>query len=143
LTTRQARAPTLEGIADAAVEAAARHLIGLADAVPASGVLIDLTIDGTRCLLTRVVEVAPELQTLSPREQEIARMVGRGYTNKEIAKVLEISSWTVSTHLRRIFSKLDVTTRAAMVAKLLNGPQHAEAESPGVFDLDAVRSAAG
>jgi DNA-binding CsgD family transcriptional regulator len=45
-------------------------------------------------------------------------MVADGFTNKEIASVLEISSWTVSTHLRRIFGKLDVGTRAAMVARL-------------------------
>ncbi|WP_235030723.1 response regulator transcription factor [Nonomuraea solani] len=56
---------------------------------------------------------------LTPREAEIARMVGKGFTNKEIAKVLEISTWTVATHLRRIFSKLEVSTRAAMVARLL------------------------
>ena len=62
---------------------------------------------------------APSL-TLSPREQEIARMVASGCTNKEIAAVLDISSWTVSTHLRRIFCKLDVTTRAAMVARLVD-----------------------
>jgi DNA-binding CsgD family transcriptional regulator len=32
--------------------------------------------------------------------------------------VLHISSWTVSTHLRRIFTKLGVSSRAAMVAKV-------------------------
>jgi RNA polymerase sigma factor (sigma-70 family) len=60
----------------------------------------------------------PTVSALTPREREIARMVGDGFTNKEIASVLEISSWTVSTHLRRIFGKLDVGTRAAMVARL-------------------------
>jgi len=60
---------------------------------------------------------APEV-ALSPREREIARMVACGYPNKTIAGVLEISSWTVSTHLRRIFAKLAVTSRAAMAAQL-------------------------
>ena len=60
---------------------------------------------------------------LSPREFEIARMVAKGYANKTIASVLGISSWTVSSHLRRSFSKLGVTSRAAMVAQLLDdGP---------------------
>jgi DNA-binding CsgD family transcriptional regulator len=36
-----------------------------------------------------------------------------------IADVLNISSWTVCTHLRRIFAKLGVGSRAAMVAQLL------------------------
>jgi DNA-binding CsgD family transcriptional regulator len=55
--------------------------------------------------------------SLSPREVEIARMVAQGHPNKVIAEVLEISEWTVATHLRRIFAKLGVTSRAAMVAE--------------------------
>jgi DNA-binding CsgD family transcriptional regulator len=45
-------------------------------------------------------------------------MIARGLPNKTIAAVLEISTWTVGTYLRRIFAKLHVTSRAAMVAKL-------------------------
>jgi DNA-binding CsgD family transcriptional regulator len=56
---------------------------------------------------------------LSPREHEIVRMVAKGHPNKVIADVLNISSWTVCTHLRRIFAKLGVGSRAAMVAQLL------------------------
>ena len=55
---------------------------------------------------------------LSPREYEIVRQVAHDRSNKEIAAILGISEWTVSTHLRRIFSKLDVHTRAAMVARV-------------------------
>jgi len=46
-------------------------------------------------------------------------MVAEGYPNKTIAAVLDISSWTVCTHMRRMFAKLNVRSRAAMVAKLL------------------------
>lgn len=83
-------------------------------------VILDLEVDGVRCLLFRShpkTELSPV--TLSPREQEIARMVAKGYPNKTIAAVLEISSWTVCTHIRRIFAKLSVGSRAAMVARLM------------------------
>ena len=47
-------------------------------------------------------------------------MVAEGHPNKVIAGVLNISGWTVCTHLRRIFAKLGVGSRAAMVAKLFD-----------------------
>lgn len=84
-------------------------------------ILLDVTIDGARCLVLRLDE-APTISTLSPREQEIARMVADGLTNKSMARVLDISLWTVATHLRRIFAKLGVTSRAAMVARLAPSP---------------------
>jgi DNA-binding CsgD family transcriptional regulator len=46
-------------------------------------------------------------------------MVAQGYPNKTIASVLEISTFTVSSYLRRIFAKLGVNSRAAMVARLM------------------------
>jgi DNA-binding CsgD family transcriptional regulator len=52
---------------------------------------------------------------LSGREIEIAVMVAQGYATKNIAYKLQISEWTVSTYLRRIFAKLGVDSRAAMV----------------------------
>jgi DNA-binding CsgD family transcriptional regulator len=84
-------------------------------------VVLDVEVDGERWRLTRhVVEAIQEASpALSPREHEIARMVARGYANKSIASVLDISSWTVSSHLRRIYAKLGVSSRAAMVARLL------------------------
>jgi len=83
-------------------------------------VILDLEVEGIRCLFVRQPPQADRPETsLSPREREIARMVAKGYPNKVIARVLEISSWTVSTHLRRIFAKLGVSSRAAMVAHLI------------------------
>lgn len=58
------------------------------------------------------------LPSLSPREQEIARLVAIGYPNKTIAGILDISPWTVATHVRRIFNKLNVHGRPAMIAEL-------------------------
>lgn len=86
---------------------------------PNKDVLMTYDLDGTRILVVRDDPNRVRLQDLSQREQEIVRMVAKGFPNKAIADVLEISVWTVGTHLRRIFSKLGVTTRAAMVAKLV------------------------
>lgn len=52
---------------------------------------------------------------LTSRELQIATLVAQGLQNKQVAKKLHISEWTVSTHLRRIFAKLHVDSRAAMV----------------------------
>jgi len=82
-------------------------------------VLVDTEVDGARYLLVRMPLPEGNAIRLSPREQEIVRMVAKGHPNKVIADVLSISSWTVCTHLRRIFAKLGVGSRAAMVAQLL------------------------
>lgn len=83
-------------------------------------VLLDVERGGLRCVVLRA-EADTVRVKLSPREQEIARMVAKGYPNKTIAAVLEISTWTVNTHLRRMFAKLDVHSRAALIAKWLGG----------------------
>jgi DNA-binding CsgD family transcriptional regulator len=57
--------------------------------------------------------------TLSPREQEIVGLVSTGHPNKTIARKLAISQHTVNTHVRRIFGKLGVNSRAEMVAYAL------------------------
>jgi two-component system, NarL family, nitrate/nitrite response regulator NarL len=62
---------------------------------------------------------AEERINLSPREVAIAKLVARGLPNKSIAIHLHISPWTVATHLRRIFVKLGVTSRTAMITRLL------------------------
>jgi DNA-binding CsgD family transcriptional regulator len=60
---------------------------------------------------------------LTGRELEIAVLVAQGHANKNIAYRLQISEWTVATYLRRVFAKLNVESRAAMVfrcAPLIN-----------------------
>jgi DNA-binding CsgD family transcriptional regulator len=42
-------------------------------------------------------------------------LVAQGCATKNIAYKLRISEWTVATYMRRIFAKLDVSSRAAMV----------------------------
>ena len=56
-----------------------------------------------------------EADRLSTREKKILRMVASGYTSVEVGARLLISSMTVNTHLRNIYRKLQVRTRAQAV----------------------------
>jgi DNA-binding CsgD family transcriptional regulator len=99
--------------------------LGLADGAltaPDSGgaeseVLVMFELAGFRYALTRRQLMAEA--HLSPREEEVVRLVANGLPNKCIGAVLDISAWTVATHLRRIFAKLGVTSRSAMIARVV------------------------
>jgi DNA-binding CsgD family transcriptional regulator len=82
-------------------------------------IILDANLDDARYLLVRLPKGDMPRVKLSPREQEIVGMVAQGHSNKVIADVLSISTWTVCTHSRRIFAKLGVGSRAAMVAQFL------------------------
>jgi len=80
-------------------------------------------------ILTRVnFDVVPQkkqkkdssyVNELTLREQEISRLIYKGLRNKEIAQQLNISVLTVKTHTRNIYTKLNVSSRTAMINKIL------------------------
>ncbi len=74
----------------------------------------------------RVVEafaglpVAPEalqdaLASLTPREQDVLRLLAKGHANSEIARDLVVSHATVKTHVRNVLAKLDLRDRVHAV----------------------------
>lgn len=56
---------------------------------------------------------------LTPRQQEVALLLAKGLTNKEIASALEIRPLTVKTHVEAILGALDVGNRTEAVAVLV------------------------
>jgi DNA-binding CsgD family transcriptional regulator len=103
---------------------------------PSEEILLDVDVDGSRYLLIRMPVMNALRAQLSPREREIVRMVAQGHANKIIADFLGISTWTVCTHLRRIFAKLGVGSRAAMVAKILENPNARRPDTPATHVLN-------
>jgi ATP/maltotriose-dependent transcriptional regulator MalT len=55
--------------------------------------------------------------TLSAREHDVLAMISQGFANKRIARTLDISPETVKSHVKRIFSKVAVSTRAEAVSR--------------------------
>jgi DNA-binding NarL/FixJ family response regulator len=53
----------------------------------------------------------PELDQLTPREQEVMRLLARGYSYREIAAELFISVKTVETHASNVLRKLQLSSR--------------------------------
>jgi two-component system response regulator NreC len=64
---------------------------------------------------------------LSPKEEEVLRMVALGHTNSEVARAIGVSLRTVETHRARILQKLGRPTRAQLVRY---------AHDAGLFDLE-------
>ena len=77
-------------------------------------------IEGQYCAIVEAESVPASnkpgiVDLLTERELQIATLIALGRVNKQIARKLHISEWTVATYIRRIFYKLGVDSRAAMV----------------------------
>ena len=59
---------------------------------------------------------APSHEKLTPTEQRVVELVAEGRTNRDVAAVLFVSPRTVEFHLRNVFRKLDLHSRAELVA---------------------------
>jgi DNA-binding NarL/FixJ family response regulator len=113
-----------------AIEAGARgYLLKDGSEAEIASAILDLRAGGSpispqiaRHLLHRFQEPAPAPQgapSLTDREREILDAVVRGFTFSEIAKLLEISTHTVTTHVRHIYRKLEVRSRGEAVYEAL------------------------
>lgn len=60
------------------------------------------------------VAISPAI--LTRREQEVAALVARGLTNRQIASELSISEHTVATHVAKIMRKLGLSSRTQLTA---------------------------
>jgi len=57
------------------------------------------------------IEEDPELDQLTPREQEVLRQIARGYQYKQVARRLDISTKTVESHVSAVLRKLQLSNR--------------------------------
>jgi len=75
-------------------------------------------------------ELGSELERLTQREREVLELVAQGMTNKDIARALVITTNTVKRHLKAVFAKLKVHTRAAAAGKAIHAGIPAEPLTP-------------
>lgn len=63
------------------------------------------------------LEAPSELEQLTHRQQDVLRLIAQGKTNKEIARALDISPFTVRIHVSSLLKTLNVPTRTAAAVK--------------------------
>jgi DNA-binding NarL/FixJ family response regulator len=99
-------------------DVAADVLIQAIRLVAAGGIYLDPTLAGhVIARYVRIPSVASELlgTTLSERETEVVQRVAQGYSNREIAAQLRLSTKTVETYRARAMEKIGLDSRAALV----------------------------
>lgn len=64
---------------------------------------------------TEAVESGDAVSVLSPRESEVLNLLSRGFAYQEIARLLDVSSHTVGTYVKRLYEKLQVRSRGEAV----------------------------
>ncbi len=107
-----------------------RRLRGPSSSTPANGygAIIgrisadDIQYDVFSSVAERKTDLPPIAECLTCRELQVATLIADGKCDKEIARQLGISSYTVREHLRRIFAKLKVCKRSAVISWMLRGP---------------------
>lgn len=67
-----------------------------------------------------VILTATEKSSLSAREKEVLELITKGFTSSEIAGLLSVSRHTVLTYVRRIYIKLEVTSRTEAIYEARN-----------------------
>jgi DNA-binding CsgD family transcriptional regulator len=83
---------------------------------PRSPRRLSLVVEPTRP--HELAEVIAAVYGLTPRERQVARYVVAGYANREIATALYVSPHTVGDHLKAIYAKLGVRSRAELTSRL-------------------------
>lgn len=78
--------------------------------------LAGFVLDAFGAVSGETAESTDELDRLSAREQEVMRLIARGYTYKEVAGSLFISTKTVETHVSAVLRKLQLSSRHELTA---------------------------
>ncbi|WDN57632.1 LuxR C-terminal-related transcriptional regulator (plasmid) [Streptomyces clavuligerus] len=79
----------------------------------------------------RAPATAAATEELTPRQTEVSQLVALGLSNKQIARQLEISEWTVVNHIREVMRRLGCASRVG-IARWAHEAEHRRAATAGM-----------
>lgn len=106
------------GTAEPSPEALRAHGAALSAVARAAARTLACAIDLAAACGARRAGNDAALEALSARERQIAALIAAGLSDANVAARLSLSEETIGAHLRRIYKKLDVHSRVALVARL-------------------------
>ncbi|KAA8888894.1 LuxR family transcriptional regulator [Nocardia colli] len=95
---------------------AGRWLTLHAERLPGPDEQLSIIIEATRPV--EIAALVADVYRLTQREREVVGLLARGFSRTEIARLLALSAYTVDDHIKRVFGKLEVRSRAELTAKL-------------------------
>jgi DNA-binding NarL/FixJ family response regulator len=109
-------APHVRAVGENAEAAALWHRGSRLASRGAAQLLVDLAEQLRPAVFGAPSEPAGELDSLTTREREVARLVAKGLTSRAIASRLRLSPRTVESHIARIYRKTGASSRAALAS---------------------------
>jgi DNA-binding NarL/FixJ family response regulator len=108
-----------DGVAARAVAAGASGFIPKSFTADEMIAAIKQVLAGEVFVPARAKDATPEHSGLTLRQLEVISMLGRGFSNKEIARALDVAERTVKAHVSAVFEALNVRnrTQAVLVAQ--------------------------
>jgi non-specific serine/threonine protein kinase len=73
-------------------------------------------LDAARVAASPAIVSSPRASSLTRREQEVAALLARGLTNRQVAQALVISEGTARIHVQRVLGKLGVNSRVQVAS---------------------------
>lgn len=96
------------------------YLTVTASRLEGSGKKTELAVAFVYAKSSEIFRLLADACQLTAREKQLAEMLSRGLSTKELAESLHISAYTVQDHLKSIFSKTGVSSRRALISKLFS-----------------------
>jgi DNA-binding CsgD family transcriptional regulator len=95
---------------------AGRWLTLHAESLPNTAGQVSVIIEPTRPV--EIAQLIADAFQLTTRERDVVRLLCSGFSRAEIAKLLIVSAHTIDDHVKRVFGKVGVRSRAELTAKL-------------------------
>ena len=98
------------------------NLIDIINQTTRSGAYLDEMATAKLVSTIQKTQFSSIKELLTPREIEIADLVKKGFSYKQMSETLFVTTYTINYHLKNIYKKLGIHSKASLISKIMNEP---------------------